>query len=510
MAEQGIQLVWFKRDLRISDHRPLWEAAQSGPCLGLYVYEPELLQSEDFDSSHLVFINQSLVELRDRLRHLGAELVVRVGRLPEVLDQLHTQRPLAAIWAHEETGNRLTYRRDMRVKNWAQQQGIPLHEFPQNGVVRRLANRDGWSGIWSSRMKQPVVPTPLSIRGVSEVEPGDILAPELLGLPPSTRHHAQAGGESVAGELLSSFLQRRSVNYRAAMSSPGSALDQCSRLSPYLAWGNISIRQIHQAATARAGQIRLSKAEGVKIDARWLPSLSSFQGRLRWHCHFMQKMEDQPSIEFENMNRAFDGLREEEFKHSYFEAFCAGQTGYPLIDACIRALHQTGWINFRMRAMLASFAAYHLWLHWRPTAMYLSRLFLDFEPGIHFSQFQMQSGVTGINTVRIYSPIKQVADQDPQGSFIRRWVPELIDVPAADIAEPHKMPAMMQRMCGCVIGRDYPKPIVEHTTAYQRARERIFQARSTQAARQQAKTVYQKHGSRRRPNRPGRSTNSSR
>ena len=100
----------------------------------------------------------------------------------------------------------------------------------------------------------------------------------------------------------------------------------------------------------------------------------------------MQKLEDEPEIEFRNFNRAYDGLREDEFNDEYFEAWCHGRTGYPMVDACMRALHQTGWINFRMRAMLVSFASYHLWLHWRQPALYLARLFLDYEPGIHYSQ----------------------------------------------------------------------------------------------------------------------------
>ena len=175
-----------------------------------------------------------------------------------------------------------------------------------------------------------------------------------------------------------------------------------------------------------------------------------------------------------------------------------GQTGYPLVDACMRALQRSGWINFRMRAMLVSFASYQLWLHWRPTALHLAGLFVDYEPGIHYSQVQMQSGVTGINTVRIYSPVKQVADQDPSGVFIRRYCPELAHVPDACIAEPHRMNALEQREAGCVIGSDYPAPIVEHAEAYREARQRIYKRRGTSEARSAARGVYQRHGSRKR------------
>jgi deoxyribodipyrimidine photo-lyase len=210
----------------------------------------------------------------------------------------------------------------------------------------------------------------------------------------------------------------------------------------------------------------------------------------------MQKLEDEPRLEFENLSRAFDTIRTGPPDADIFGAWCAGQTGYPMVDACMRAVEATGWLNFRMRAMVVSFASYHLWMHWREPAQWLGRRFTDFEPGIHYSQFQMQSGTTGINTVRIYSPTKQVKDQDPSGAFIRRWVPELESVPDEFLAEPHLMPALTQQMMGCVIGRDYPAPIVDHKTAYRAARERIFAVRRTDLAREEAARIVEKHGSR--------------
>ncbi len=496
------QLVWLKKDLRIQDHAPLAEAAAHGPLLVLFIYEDEMLGEPEFDSSHLTFLNRSLEELRGNLRARGGELLLRRGEATQVLESLFQQYRFQALWSHRETGNHRSYQRDLRVQRWVRTHNLPWHERKQDGVIRRLQRRDGWAERWLQEMERPLTPTPQHFQAPPAHEPGCFLSHQEAGLPPHTKTEAQIAGEERAHEVLHSFLDFRGVNYRADMSSPVAGWEGCSRISPYLTWGNLSMRQAYHAQRDRVLQLKKRKAEGIPVDARWFGSLQSFGGRLRWHCHFMQKLEDEPAIEFQNMARAYDGLRENSFNQTYFDAWCAGQTGYPMVDACMRALHRGGWINFRMRAMLVSFASYQLWLHWRPTAVYLARHFLDFEPGIHFSQFQMQSGVTGINTVRIYSPAKQVLDQDPTGIFIRRYVPELANVPDAWLAEPHRMPPLLQQSTGCVIGRHYPAPIVDYKLATRQAKDRLWQVRSGIAAKAEAKRVYQKHGSRRRPGSP--------
>ena len=496
-----MQVVWFKRDLRVHDHRPLAEAAARGDVLCLYVYEPELFGTPELGALHLGFINESLAELQQRLRELGGDLTLRVGRMPDVLEQLHREHPIQAIHSHRETGNRVTFDRDIRVAEWARHHGIPWHEWNQFGVIRRLRTRDGWAARWNRFMSKALVGAPSAIRGVASVTTDGFHDSESLVLAPPSQREVQRGGEARALETLDSFLRQRGAGYRYEMSSPVHAWDSCSRLSPYLAWGNISLRTVYQATRARSSEIKALRKEKVELDPRWLQSLSSYQSRLRWHCHFMQKLEDEPDLEFHALNRALDGLRVNDFRDDYFEAWATGQTGYPLVDACMRALRHTGWLNFRMRAMLMSFASDQLWLPWRPIALHLAQHFLDFEPGIHFSQAQMQSGVTGINAVRIYSPIKQVHDQDPDGIFIKQYVPELEAVPLEHIAEPHRMPPLLQRQLGCVIGDHYPEPIVEHGPAYKQARARIYAARRSPEARAASEQVYLKHGSRRRPNR---------
>ncbi len=499
-----VTIVWFKRDLRIHDHRPLALAAGRGPVLPLYIVEPSILAAADFDPSHWTFIRQSLQALRRDLARLGQPLVVRLGEAVDVLEAFRRQLPLAGMLAHEETGNAISYSRDRDVRRWAKTQGVPFTEIPQFGVVRRLKTRDVWASLWERRMAEPLTPAPAALRPVEGVEPGPIPTHKTAGLLPNHRQLQQQGGERHASATLESFLYERGTNYTRAMSSPLTAWDECSRISPYLTWGNISMRTVVQRTRARAADLRaLAPETRGEHDGLWLRSLSSFEARLHWHCHFMQKLEDEPAIEFEPFVRAYNGMREPHFRQEWLDAWAAGQTGYPLVDACMRALRTTGWLNFRMRAMLTSFAAYHLFLDWRVFGDILARRWLDNEPGIHIAQSQMQSGTTGINTLRIYSPTKQAQDQDPQGIFIRQWVPELAGVPNSFIHMPWLMNEGVQQQAGCRIGVNYPAPIVRHEDAVKLARARIGAIRNQEATRLEADMVQLRHGSRmRRPQRP--------
>ena len=499
--KEPTQLVWFKRDLRVEDHRPLVEAAKRGPVVCLYVYELELHGSAEFTSAHLVFLNESLRSLDHLLREIGGNLVLRRGAVTEVLQTLWREISFAELWSHEETGSGLTYRRDREVAAWCSERGIPWNEFRQDGVVRRLRSRNGWSKNWEEFMRGPASSVP-GIRGVDGLRSEGILGPEEMGLPPSDKPDAQKGGEEAARRTLHSFLTERGVNYRAAMSSPLEGWTACSRISPYLSFGCISMRTVVAKLGERRLALRAAQEAGAAVDRRWFGSLQSFGSRLRWHCHFMQKLEDEPRIEFGNFVRAYDGLREEFTDgpegRRRLDAWKEGLTGYPMVDACIRCVKATGWLNFRMRAMLASFSAYHLWLHWREPAMWLGSHFLDFEAGIHFSQFQMQSGTSGINTLRIYSPAKQALEQDPDGVFIRHWLPELREVPVSWLSRPEQMPAEIQSRYGCLIGKNYPAPIVEHTAAVKEARDKISAVRRQTETRTEAKAVFVRHGSRKR------------
>lgn len=479
-----MQIVWFKRDLRVQDHRALTYAAQRGPVVPLFVVEPAYWQLDDMSCRHWDFAREALVSLREDLADLGQPLIVRVGDVLDVLDDLRKTAGVHGLWSHEETGNGWTYARDKRVGAWCRAKGVPWHEIPQHGVQRRMASRNGWAAQWDRFMAEPIVKAP--VLKPTCVTPGPIPIAKDLNLVPDGARERQVGGRAAAADVLSSFLTARGRTYRRAMSSPLAGANTCSRLSPHLAWGSLSMREVTQATWARQREVKL---QGTRDG--WGGALSSFSGRLHWHCHFIQKLEDAPRIEFENLHHGYDGIRLSAPDTERLAAWARGETGLPFVDACMRSLRETGWLNFRMRAMVMAVASYHLWLHWRAPGLELARLFTDYEPGIHWSQVQMQSGTTGINTVRIYNPVKQGIEQDPTGAFTRRWVPELAKIDDRFLHEPWKA-----ANAGAVLGRAYPIPIVDHLSAARDARERIWAVRNGEAFRKEAQGIVAKHASR--------------
>ncbi len=480
------QVVWFKRDLRLHDHAPLIRAAERGSVLPLYIIEPDLWQQPDMSGRQFAFLRESLLDLREQLGNIGQPLIIRIGDAVSCLDDIHRTQGVAALWSHEETGNSWTFARDRAVAGWCRDQGIIWHETPQFGVVRRLRSRHGWAGRWDRFMAKPASPALTGLMPLAEIEPGPLPEGRDIDIAPDPCPERFRGGRIAGLAELQSFLYGRGEPYQRAMSSPLTAFDGCSRLSAHLAFGTVSIRETFQAARRR--QTRLYELPREER-GNWPGAVRSFLARLHWHCHFMQKLEDEPEIEFRCFHPAYEGLREK--NNEAVERWSSGQTGFPFVDACMRALNAHGWINFRMRAMLVSFASYHLWLPWRSTGEPLARLFTDYEPGIHWSQMQMQSATTGINLPRIYNPIKQGRDFDADGTFICRWVPELEAVPEAYVHEPWQWPEAERVLKG-----RYQQPIVEERATRKAAQEKIWAVRREPGYSEIADAIQLKHGSR--------------
>lgn len=482
---EAINIVWFKRDLRTQDHEPLHLATQAGlPILLLYIFDTDAMQHEDMAMRHHRFVHQSIEELNCNLEITGQAIDVRFGKSTDIFAAILTDFDAQNVFSYQESGTQITWDIDKEVAALFRTKCVDWVEVEKDGVVRALGSRKGWEDHWFDHIAKTIIENTFNWQGVvwknEEFElPANFVA-QLCEKDPKM----QPGGESAGWNYLHSFASDRGRNYQRHISKPEFSRKSSSRLSPYIAWGNLSVRQIFHYVRFHPNY------EGNKR------AYSAFLMRLQWRSHFIQKFEVECSYETHCVNKGYELLGHDR-KKDFIDAWKEGRTGYPLVDACMRALHQTGWINFRMRSMLVSFFCHHLDQDWRDGMYHLAQLFLDYEPGIHFTQFQMQAGTTGVNTVRIYNPVKQSKDHDPKGSFLRTWVPELREIPDAFLHEPWNMTAFEQEMYDFRLGEKYPEPIVQLEESGRHARTKIWGHRKhkeVQAEKQRILAVHVKPG----------------
>jgi deoxyribodipyrimidine photo-lyase len=463
-------LVWFRRDLRVHDHPALRAAVEEADhVVPVFCLDERLLSGPHASGPRTQFMLECLGDLDSALRDRGSGLVLRHGN-PEG-ELLTLARDLGADKVHFSADVGTFARgRDRRIVRALREAGIEAVLHPGIFAVDNLDTVRTGAGSpytvftpfyrsWLGQPRRELAPTPRSVPPLpSRLRKGRLPRLQDLDLRQEVQHPAP-GGERAGRKAMSAFLNRAITDYRDGRDELHGR--HVSRLSPYLHFGCISARELEH---------RLPAGEGA----------DAYRRQLCWrdfYGHVLRHFPENARSEYQQRYRGKIAWSDDQ---ELFDAWCEGRTGFPLVDAGMRQLRREGWIHNRARLVVGSFLTKDLGIDWRWGERWFMRLLLDGDQASNNGNWQWIASV-GVDPQpvfrRIFNPSRQQARFDADGSYVRRYVPELRDVPDEFLAEPWTMPPEVQREVACVIGRDYPGPVVDHAAARREALERYATAR---------------------------------
>jgi deoxyribodipyrimidine photo-lyase len=451
-------LWWIRRDLRLTDNEALNAAISScGQVLPVFIVDRALLASPYVGSKRLAFLFSGLRQLDADLRLRGSHVIVREGEPEEQLTALMKESEASAIFA-EEDFSPYAHRRDSRIARLLPLRlvnGLTIH--PPGTVLKE----DGspymvftpFSRKWKALTSLPtdgITPAPAQIATPNGMRVQPI--PSEPAPPPGVDIQA---GEEEAQRRLAAFVDGEDpAIFRYAETRNRLDLDGTSQLSPYLRFGMLSARQA--AVTALAALEAAPDEAAGKGAETWL-------NELIWREFYVNILHHFPYVRGESFRTDLRDIPWDN-DEAAFAAWRDGRTGYPVVDAAMRQLTYSGWMHNRARMIVASFLVKDLLIDWRWGERWFMRHLVDGDPAANNGGWQWTAG-TGTDAApyfRVFNPILQGRKFDPDGAFIRRWVPELSDVPDEFVHQPWQMPSEVQRSSDCIIGQDYPRPIVAH------------------------------------------------
>ncbi|MEN9202682.1 MAG: deoxyribodipyrimidine photo-lyase [Thermostichus sp. DG02_2_bins_29] len=423
-------LVWFRRDLRVADHAPLERAARRGQVIPVFVLDPALLYHPETGVARVAFMLNCLRSLDRELQQRGGRLILRRGDPVEILPELVRSSKAEGIYAYSDCERIYGRARDARLNRVLAATGIPIRWFEPLGSLPELVAYPRYRQFWFEQMAEPLIPTPAHLSVPEEIPSEPIPSLAELGLTPDGKR-IPTGGTEAARQALRQFLRHKARRYYWQLSYPSAEVT--TGLGPYLKFGVISVRECVQT---------VQQAVQAEPDEQKQRSAQQLIARLRWGSGFTQRFRYLPQLELRSLYSIFES-EGWAFDADLYQAWQEGRTGFPIVDAAARCLAATGGyraLNFRVRAIYASFLSNLLGMDWRYGALHFMRHLIDGDCPIDHYQWAMQAGVTHCldkSWTRIYNPGQTAVDRcDPQGVFIKRWLPELRSVPPEQLGSP--------------------------------------------------------------------------